>query len=362
MSIAPVPAGGATAKQAGTGRVVVAAPATLVGAVTGRASVNRTDVRWQITGTDLGILWEGSSGDVMAAFGDTFGGLWSGHGSPGTPAVNGWRSNTLARSADRDLTDGMTVDAFVPDTRHPRTARELLSSRKVEGQETTVVPTAGIAVGGRDYVHYMSVRRWISHGEWSTNHAGIAWSDDGGDTWVKDPAAVWPGGGSFQMGAFARSGDHVYLFGTPAGRSGDVELARVPADRILDPAAYRYWDGDAARWSATLTDATPVVAGPVGEMSVQWNDHLGRWTMLHVLSPADTDVRSIVLRTAPSPTGPWTAPQELASSREHPGLYGGFIHPWSAVSGDGDLYFTMSLWEPYNVYLMRTTVALEPMG
>jgi len=357
VSMTPHPTWSLHPKLGGTGRTVVAAPATMVGAVTGRTSVNRTDERWQITGTDLGILWEGSSGDVLAAFGDTFGGGWSGHGSLGTPAANAWRSNTLAHSADRELADGMTVDGFATDAGRPHTARELLSSHKVDGHEMTVVPTAGIAVDGRDYVHYMSVRQWVTHGEWITNHAGIAWSDDGGDTWVKDPDAVWPAAAGFQMGAFARWGDHVYLFGTPAGRGGDVHLARVPPDRVLTPAAYRYWDGTA--WSPDVSRAVPVVAAPVGELSVQYNDYLERWVMLHVQSPPDRDVRSIVLRTAPALTGPWTAPQDLATSRDHPGLYGGFIHPWSS---DADLYFTMSLWEPYNVYLMRTTLALEPMG
>ena len=351
------------AKVGGDGRLVVADQAAMIAAVTGSGSLNHTDERWGITGTDLGILWEGSSGDVLAAFGDTFGGRWSGHGSPGTPAANAWRSNTLARSGDHDLTDGMTVDAFAGAT-GSGAAGELLSSQKVEGEEMTVVPTAGIAVGDRDYVHYMSVRRWIAHGHWSTNHAGIAWSDDGGETWVKDPDAVWPNedgaGDTFQMGAFARSGPHVYLYGTPAGRGGDVRLARVPRFAVLDPDAYRYWDGSG--WTAPLADAVPVVAAPVGEMSVQYNEHLARWTMLHVLSPDDSELRSIVLRTAPRPEGPWSAPQELATSREHPGLYGGFIHPWSAASGDADIYFTMSVWEPYNVYLMRATVTLEPMG
>ena len=35
---------------------------------------------------------------------------------------------------------------------------------------------------------------------------------------------------------------------------------------------------------------------------------------------------------------------------DYPKAYGGFIHPWS--DGD-DLYFTMSEWDSYNVYLMR---------
>jgi hypothetical protein len=182
-STAQVPAGLITSpKLVGSGGAFVASPATMVGAVTGRASDNRTDERWQIKGTDLGVLWEGSSGDIMAAFGDTFGRRWTGHGSTDTPAVNGWRSNTLARSQDRDLTDGMTVDRFTADAAHPRVARELLTSRKIEGDEMTVIPTAGIAVGSRDYVLYMSVQRWIDHGEWTTNGSGIAWSDDGGET------------------------------------------------------------------------------------------------------------------------------------------------------------------------------------
>ena len=357
---AHVPALATPARLLSVRQVAIASPATLVAAVTGASSLNETDRRWQIKGTDLGILWEGRSGDILAAFGDTFGSRWSGHGSVGTPAANGWRSNTLARSDDRDLADGMTVDSFTHDT--PGQARELLSSQKVDGGEMTVVPTAGIAVDGRDYVHYMSVRHWITHGRWTTNHSGIAWSDDGGETWVKDPDARWPNragaGDTFQMAAFARSDGYVYVFGTPSGRGGDVRLARVPENELLVPDAYRYWDGVA--WSPSIGDARPIVPAPVGEMSVQFNAYLGQWTMLHVVSPADDDVRSIVLRSANRPTGPWSPPQVLATSDEHPGLYGGFIHPWSASSGDAELYFTMSLWEPYNVYLMRTTVSPQP--
>jgi len=52
--------------------------------------------------------------------------------------------------------------------------------------------------------------------------------------------------------------------------------------------------------------------------------------------------------TAPAPTGPWTTGEVVADGAEHPGLYGGFLHPDSSVP-----WFTMSRWDPYHVLLME---------
>jgi len=41
----------------------------------------------------------------------------------------------------------------------------------------------------------------------------------------------------------------------------------------------------------------------------------------------------------------------VVTGRQYPGLYGGHLHPCNV---DGDLYFAMSQWGPYNVRLMRT--------
>jgi hypothetical protein len=49
----------------------------------------------------------------------------------------------------------------------------------------------------------------------------------------------------------------------------------------------------------------------------------------------------------------------LVDGTRYQGFYGGFIHPWS--SGD-DLYFTMSMWGPYQVYLMHSTLAWKKAG
>lgn len=44
----------------------------------------------------------------------------------------------------------------------------------------------------------------------------------------------------------------------------------------------------------------------------------------------------------------------LASGREYPALYGAYPHPW-ALDGP-ELYWCMSQWHPYNVFLMNSTL------
>lgn len=121
-----------------------------VAVLTGPKSINATHTRYGVHGTDLGITWQGAGNRFLMAFGDTFG-----------RAGSDWRSNTLAVSSDRVLADGMRFDGMITD--RPRHAKELLPSRKIDNVEKTVVPTGG-AHAGRDYLSYMSVRRWGTPG------------------------------------------------------------------------------------------------------------------------------------------------------------------------------------------------------
>ena len=147
------------------------------------------------------------------------------------------------------------------------------------------------------------------------------------------------------MNALVRAGGYVYMIGTPNGRFGNAHLARVPERQVLQKNAWRYWDG--RTWSTRETSAVPIAVGPISEVSVQWNAYLGKWLMMYL----DEQRASVVLRSAASLTGPWSGEQVVARGTEYPGLYGTFMHPWS--SGP-DLYFTMSQWDPYNVFLMHT--------
>lgn len=370
-----------------------------VAKITGRGSTSETDEKWAVSGTGGGVMWDNGGGQVLTAFGDTFGGPRQGNQqSNQPPAVSGaglnvpvfpdgvpfpalpflnlnqggglgngfagdtgnagpagrdWRNNALARSSDRDMSEGMTFDSFATD--REAHAKEIVPGMKSAGQEITVRPTGGTAVGGRQYLAYNSVRQWgPAPGSWTSNYSGIAYSDDNGETWTKSPDVFFTNAGSdsnFQTVSLVRKDGFVYLFGTREGRVGGVYLARVPEGAVLDRGAYQFFN--AGNWGPE-NRATPIVSGGIGEPSVMWYGPIQRWVML------STDVlnNGIVMRQAGNPAGPWTEPKMLASGTDYPNVYGASIHPWSTGT---DLYFTMSQWSTYNSYLMHATVTPEPL-
>ncbi len=250
----------------------------------------------------------------------------------------------------------MSFNDFVTD--RPGHAKELLGSLKRDGVEMTKIPTGGVNVGGRNYLAYMSVRHFGDPGQWLTNYGGIAYSDDGGRSWVDVPSARRPNtpgfDEKFQMIAYARRDGLVYAFGTPNGRFGDASLARVPEQRLLDTSAYEYWTGTAWQSAASST-AAPIVAGPVGELSVRYDETFRSWEMMYL----DQSRQAIVVRLAPHPTGPWGAPITVATSNQYPNLYGGFLNP---DSNGANIYFTMTQYDSYNVSLMHAALPTNTMN
>ncbi|MGH3871820.1 MAG: DUF4185 domain-containing protein [Pseudonocardiaceae bacterium] len=325
-----------------------------VAVITGAESINATEARYKIKGTDLGIMWTDERGQILAAFGDTFGAAWGGSDSGfGDPVTIDWRSNTLARSFDRNPADGMSFDNFVTD--RPGHAKELLPSLKHSGVEMTKIPTGGVNIDGRNYMAYMSVRKFTTPGKWITNYSAVAYSDNGGQTWKDAPGTHRPNtkalDDKFQMIAYARRDGFVYAFGTPNGRFGAAYVARVPEQLLLDTPAYEYWTGqDWQRGAGVL--AAPIVPGPVGELSVRYDETLGSWQMMTM----DESRGAIVVRLARHPTGPWGAPITVATSKEYPHLYGGFLNP---DSEGRDIYFTMTQYDRYNVSMMHATLPAE---
>lgn len=335
--------------------------------------------RFGVAGTDLGHMFT-VDGRLAVVFGDTYGGP-SASGNFFAVPHQDWRSNVLGfidpPSSPRD---GLTLSDMVTD--RPGHAAEVLHSLKQDGVERTVIPTYGISVGHRMLLHYMSVRRFTSPGRWTLNDAGVAVSDDGGRTWSRPASAVWPGDTRFGQVAYVRPGGPddprapdgfsvpgepdlmrmypgpqspspwVYVYGIPGGRYGDVSLAVVRADEMLDRSAYRYWTGTG--WSTSEQDAAPLVHGPVGELSVRWNSFYRRWLMMYLVNPTG----QIVIRTATSPTGPWGEPQVVTTTHDHPESYAPYLIPGRT---DGpDIWFTMSQYTTYRVTAMHTELRAQP--
>jgi hypothetical protein len=302
--------------------VAVSANTWIITKVTGPGGLNDTPARFGIGGTDLGIMWDnGIRADnlatqvveqrqVLVAFGDTFAGFVE-------PRTGDWKINTLLRSSDTMLSNGMYVrngvpgDIFSGSPLTPSTVPSIASPGYAMGPEVTIIPTSGISapypnqIGSRQYVSFMSIRSWDTPGSWTTNYSGIAYSDDNGQTWQVAPGSIRPaaalrstrpfvsGNQNFQQSAFVKPpvgspdavAGYVYAYGTPSGRGGTVYLSRVKQDQILDQTKYEYWNGSS--WSLNKPSAaTPILPGKttsffgffksttypsVSEMSVQYN-------------------------------------------------------------------------------------------
>ncbi|OLP00090.1 hypothetical protein BVU76_22180 [Mycolicibacterium porcinum] len=357
-----------TAVAPNTAARAAAAPAASAATQVSWITGPNTDsyARFGISGADLGIVWDngqaGANNQVLIAFGDTF-------GNCSVPDQE-WRKNTLFRSSDRNLADGMTVPNPVPgniyagspvDAARPNFSRQVIQSLGLAATEVTIIPTAGISVGTTQYVNFMSVSQWGSAGQWSTNFSAVAVSNDNGETWTVPVTSIRPswfntvpgvaftwGDQNFQMGAYVRSGGYVYAYGTGAGRGGMPFLSRVVESAVADKSAYEYYTPFG--WLKGFPFlAVQVVWAPGSEMSVAWNDYLKKFVMLYTNTTS-----AVVMRTADKPEGPWSQAKTVVSSTAIPGgIYAPYIHPWSTGS---DLYFTLSRWSDYSVMLMRTSL------
>ncbi|MCF3112180.1 DUF4185 domain-containing protein [Niabella sp. CC-SYL272] len=312
---------------------------------------NQTHLRYNIGGTDLGIAWRMENGTVGLFFGDTYGrDFRPGMGGPGM--AGDWRSNVLAFSGDKDLSDGLTIDAVLPDAHG--NAKEVITSRHdpdCKG-EHTMIPTAAIHAGRMDYVHCMNIHCWEEPGKWTTNYSALFKSSDNGKTWHRCPGVQFAAKSKFAQAAFAKRNGIVYMFGTPAGRQGALYLARVREADLCSGNRYEYWNEGRGWVKADEGKATPVIAAPAGEVSVTYNEIVQRWMMVYL----DVSRKALVLRDSKAVEKGWSRPKILVRSADYPGLYGSFIYPSETGTR---LYFLMSVWKDYNVFLMKADLRLE---
>jgi hypothetical protein len=325
---------------------------TEIAPLTGPDSPNRTDA-FGVAGQDLGSMFD-AGGRTWFVFGDTFG-----HREPGLTGGGGteWRSNTLAWTDDTDPTDGIGLGGYVVDD--AGRASELIASLKIDGDEMTTIPTYGFEANGAMYLAFMSVQHWGEPGMWDANYSGLARSTDEGRTWTVLDEPRWPGDSNFVQVSVTEIDGTLWFWSVPSGRFGGVQLMKVRAEDVEDGSAYRYFTGTdehgEPRWSERMTDATTIVDGTVGELSVVWNDYLGSWLM----SYTDGGLASAELRQAPNPWGPWSGSVTLASQDDVPGLYAPFMRQGYTTDHGRTVYFALSRWDPYNVYWYRADLVAK---
>ena len=309
---------------------------------------NETDVKYNVGGTDLGIMWDLGGGHTGIFFGDTFGRDWQYTAAGGGNGSN-WRSNVAAYSADNNLDDGLSFKGML--TGPDGTAKQIIP---LSGAGTiTTIPTAAIRIAGTDYVHYMAVKQWGEPGKWTTNFSALYRSADNGQTWSAAPGVQFGSNSSFAQAAFAKKDGYVYMMGTPSGRFGNAYLARFLYADVLNQAEYEYWVEGTGWVKNSEQQASKIIEAPVGELSLAYNTHFNRWIVTYL----DVNKLNIVFRDAAEITGPWSKPKNLVTWAQAPGLYGAFIHPQKTNSEE--LYFLMSVWQPYNVFLVRARLRLQ---
>lgn len=355
--------------------------------------------RFWVYGTDVGVMWDNGIPDdpktplinehqVLIAVGDSF---------ANAAKTLGWRYNTLFRSSDTYLPDGMTI----PDGQWKNgnmfggaplssatTARPIINRPTWLPNSVTLIPTAGISLpspitkdapyGATQYVSFMSVSNWGTSGKWTTNYSAIAYSTDNGENFSVAPESVrynssLSGNKNFQQSAFVKGKDgYVYVYGTPNGRQGAAYVARVAEKDILNVSKYEYFKAASSGWFGSTTPAKWVKGSPssasavigktggscgatkpgysVSEMSVQYNEYLKKYVVLY-----GDQFNNVVMRTSDTPQGKWSDAKILMTQQAQ-GIYAPMLHPWSpSTQGTGsDLYWNLSLWSDYNVVLMRT--------
>ena len=291
-----------------------------------------------------------------------------------------WRDNTWSWTTDLDLTDGVDgftepVDALgAPREFFPETPEEAAYNDAHRGDpcldpcggREILWPMAPVALAdGGALVFYVKI-----HGEpgaWNFFSRGIgvaAWT--GGDSAPTRPEpGVIDGEPTLlfapdepAFGDAATLGPDGLLYAW--GRDDDV-LAKVqllgrvaPAD-VQDRAAWRFWDGQA--WSADIRAARGTFVGAAQE-SVFFDADLGLWLAMYEEEPGGP----VVVRTAPAPQGPWSAPGHVAdtlgSADGWP--YSGIAHP--EFDGEGILFTYYRSTGDWTGEIHALRVVLGPRG
>jgi len=337
-------------------------------------TLNQTGSRYGVLGTDLGFSFPFDS-RLYFLFGDTVG-------------VHG--GDSIAYSSDSDPEDCLQLQFVTgPDGRYLPTKVPGISLGGFE------VAVGGFGVGNKIYVFFTT-----DHTEQKVmGRSVLARSDDGAksftllynvsnekfiniDPVIVDTAAI--------PGLPESSGMGVLLWGTGDYRKSNPYLAYVPLSSLENRGAWRFYSGidptdGLPQWSDQESDAAALFDHPcLGELSAAWYSSLGKWLMLYNCALP----RGITMRSADAPWGTWSGGEVIfqpwndagychfmhvadnsqncdpvsdpGRENEWAGEYGPYMLPSMARGQDGTttIYYMMSVWNPYEVMLMKTELIL----
>jgi hypothetical protein len=357
-------------------------------------TLSRTESRYRLQGTDLGYSFE-HQGKIYFLFGDTVGARGAALdsmatvdvGSEATDPERGVKLDFLVQSPGLYLTvepPGVSMGAFE-------------------------VPTAGISLNDQMYVvvdtnhseDWQTDRSVLTRVGFPVTPGGfrplrtISQRPDG--KFLKMSIHTQPGG----IPGLPDGAPLVLIWGTGQYRHSDAYLSIQPASQFETGQGVMYYAGLGTngnpRWEPREGTATPVVTnGTIGDVSVSWCQELKLWLMTYdSRAPAPA---GILFSYSATPWGPWSVPQVLFNARRD-GALGQFIHDpeirpddglagpvigkgqrdpaavhggayapymverWTRVrrtadSGDLDIYYVLSTWNPYVVVLMTSRLRL----
>jgi len=332
----------------------------------GVATLSRTNTRFGVQSTDLGSSFE-HKGKLCFLFGDT-------NGRPGARDVLGW---TLSKDPEKIVLDfykdkdGKWLPLTVPGIK----------------QGAFEIPSGGISIGGVMYVVCTtdhSEKRTMGRSVLASSH------DDGKRFKLLHELSR----NKFINVSCWLADGWVYIYGSGDYRKSSVCLARVrPAD-IGDRDKLQYFGGTGekgqAKWEPKEAEAVVLFRhDEIGEFSVAYLPPVKRYVMLYNAGKP----RGITLRSAETPWGPWSAGTVVFDPGRDNG-YGHFMHISVKAKGKHDglsdpmredewggeygpyimarytsgserrcrIFYTMSVWNPYQVMVMRSDLVLEPAG
>ena len=327
----------------------------------GAETWNQTLWQYDLGGTDLGIPWNDGTGRTLIAFGDSNSHL---RGAPVYGAIDDWRRGTFGWQA---IGDTNTLQGMYLQSAHEKGLmfEGHLYPNEPPPAETNDLPTAGVSINGWDVAHYMSGANFFADGCWTVQYSDLGWRPTGSNGQfqqvINDTSFGWYAANvtwgplsNFAQGAFVPWGGYVYLFGTPAGRTGGVKLARVDAAHAKSAGSYQYWDG--ATWQPNESAAIYIVPGPVAELSVQFDAPLGRFLMTY-LDVSRGQQGMIVMRDSPQLEGPYGGEKIVLDALANNRAYGGFMYPIPTNGTGQSVVMNVSKWIGYNVFQYTTNLS-----